>query len=45
MASPSRAPTEKVIIEDPSTLNEDVSSSVILDFHFSEMRSLTHYVA
>ena len=34
MTSPSRRPTEKVIIEDPSSLNEDVSDHFIILFHF-----------
>ena len=34
MTSPSRRPTEKVIIEDPSSLNEDVSNHFIVLFHY-----------
>ena len=40
MTSPSRRPTEKVIIEDPSSLNEDVSDHFILFVSFSSLNLL-----
>ena len=40
MTSPSRRPTEKVIIEDPSSLNEDVSDHFILFVSFCSLNLL-----